>query len=273
MTELPQPQPEEIRVKSFPDFIKQVGQVLGSLQTEGHSRSPSLTRAYWRGQLAVRKLVPFAFRCEGDREFKSRRETEQLLDFQHIAPARQTGCPGKDEHLDWLALAQHNGLPTRLLDWSESPLVAAFFAIERENGNSDSADSAVWALNPKKMNSIISVEDGLFPVASDDVQLAAHAAFNKSKPHLDGKVLAIVPCHFFPQQVGQQSCFTIHGNDTPLETYPEAASFLKRLVIPANIKLEMRQHLTELSIRRHHLFLDLPNLAREVRERYNEAEN
>ena len=267
------PQSKIIRIESFSAFIKEVGKVVSSLQTEDNLRSPSLTRAYWRGQLADHKLVPFAFRGNGDREFKSRRETEQLLDFQHIAPARQTGCPEKGEHLDWLALAQHNGLPTRLLDWSESPLVAAFFAIERENRKSDLEDSVVWALNPKKMNSIISAEDGLYPVRSPDVESAADAAFDSRKPYLAGDVLAIVPCHFFPQQVGQQSCFTIHGNDTPLETHPKAESFLTQLVIPADIKRDIRQHLTDLSVRRHHLFPDLPNLAREIRERYNEAEH
>jgi hypothetical protein len=48
----------------------------------------------------------------------------------------------KDDELEWLALMQHHGAPTRLLDFTWSPYVAAFFALERAT-----SDAAIWAVN------------------------------------------------------------------------------------------------------------------------------
>ncbi len=52
-----------------------------------------------------------------------------------------------DEHdlLGWLSLMQHYGAPTRLLDWSESPFVATYFAYEQPSNS----DGAIYALNPR----------------------------------------------------------------------------------------------------------------------------
>ncbi len=54
---------------------------------------------------------------------------------------------------EWISLAQHYRVPTRLLDWSENPLVALYFAVEvDEDSNGAQVDGRVWALNPLQLN-------------------------------------------------------------------------------------------------------------------------
>ena len=56
--------------------------------------------------------------------------------------------PDLDDDFQWLALMQHHGAPTRLIDFTWSPYVAAFFALERTQG-----DGVVWAINPARVDS------------------------------------------------------------------------------------------------------------------------
>src|SRR5215467_10224275 len=55
--------------------------------------------------------------------------------------------PAPDDDFQWLALMQHHGAPTRLIDFTWSPYVAAFFALERSVG-----DGVVWAMNPARVD-------------------------------------------------------------------------------------------------------------------------
>ena len=69
-------------------------------------------------------------------------EIELLLEFQQGAHQSSGFVPLFNEVLDWLALMQHYGAPTRLLDWTRSPYVALYFALEKAD-----KESAVWAIN------------------------------------------------------------------------------------------------------------------------------
>lgn len=88
------------------------------------------------------------FRCSP--EILVGREAWILRQFQRRAHHYINDPPSVDERLEWLALIQHFGGPTRLLDFSHSFYVAAFFAIDRAEG-----DAAVWGVNLSRIERIL----------------------------------------------------------------------------------------------------------------------
>jgi hypothetical protein len=89
------------------------------------------------------RVHPDAWKDQEDRALRIfKRKAHQFL--SHI--------PEPDDDFQWLALMQHHGAPTRLLDFTWSPYVAAFFALESATG-----DAAVWALNPFEISSSPSI--------------------------------------------------------------------------------------------------------------------
>ena len=99
------------------------------------------------------KLIPKVGRINFEWRHKSVKNAEKymLSLFKQRAIPFLTFSPRND--WEWLALAQHYGLPTRLLDWSRNPLVAAFFAVKEES----ETDSAIYILESKKYP--ISIEE------------------------------------------------------------------------------------------------------------------
>jgi hypothetical protein len=90
-------------------------------------------------------LCPSALRFED--ESQRLRALQSLRDFRRLQEYRLPKAPRADELFKWLQLAQHYGLPTRLLDWTQSPTVALYFATtDTEN------DGIVYAMKPRELN-------------------------------------------------------------------------------------------------------------------------
>ena len=106
---------EEI-INSFEDFHDKV------------ASWPSQTRYYFRGMSRSHyELYPSLGRGNGDRTGYYD-EKRLIKEFRNQAITYLDKVPNND--WEWLALAQHHGLPTRLLDWTTNPLVALYFAVK-----------------------------------------------------------------------------------------------------------------------------------------------
>jgi hypothetical protein len=83
----------------------------------------------------------------------TRQEARILRVFKRKAHQFLEQPPESDDDFQWLALMQHHGAPTRLIDFTWSPYVAAFFALERTIG-----DGVIWALNPSRIDSSLALK-------------------------------------------------------------------------------------------------------------------
>lgn len=225
---------------------------------------------FWRGHARIDwSLTPEVFRSPPWGHHYP--EVTLIRTFMGQAESRTQRSPTHDDFVGWLILARHFGLPTRLLDWSMSPLVALFFAVETHHDS----DGALWALNPGGLNQDMIAEDRLLIVDDPPVRELVSLAFEPDPGvHLEastrtaGRVLAVGAREIDPRVMVQQGAFTIHSDETnlaakKLEGYPWLVGFR----VKREAKAILRESLWRLGITRSGLFPDLGTLAHDLKHR------
>lgn len=197
----------------------------------------------YRGVKSVKfPLIPKIGRVAPPDAIGSREQNEQeiLRLFKERAFQYLDFTPRND--WDWLAVGQQYGLPTRLLDWTENPLVACFFAVNESTED----DGVIYAY---RNDSYISVDE-------------------HPDPFRYKKVGKFVPRHLVQRITTQGGLFTIHPN--PHE--PFESTDMEKIIVPREIHAELRAMLNKYGVNQFSLFPSLDGLAAHIEWRQSKRE-
>jgi hypothetical protein len=178
--------------------------------------------------------------------------------FMLKAHTRYGQCPTERDYAGWLFLMQHYRLPTRLLDWTESAMIAAFFAVN----DHPEEDGALWALNPFALNANQIRKNSILSAIGSTLPIFRAPFVEKSSEQ--SVTAAVAGRELDIRMLIQQSVFTIHGTVTPIEAIPGADNFTRWLLVPADSKALIRRQLRTLGVSLHTLFPDLEHLASDL---------
>lgn len=227
-------------------------------------------------------LTPFLYR----HPFQKKPDDYVELERQLMARFRQRSIPyhSRDLRDDWdtLFFMQHYGVPTRLLDWTENPLIALHFALMSAPFNTTRKNvrphykksAAVWVLDPSAWNSCalrhISYKGG--PLAPGDEALKGHSPLATSAS-MGRFPVALYGAHNSSRIVAQQGVFVIFGQERiAMERLLGTNDFSERelikvTILPSRIP-SMRNSLLRHGITESLVFPDLEGLARETKRHF-----
>lgn len=225
-------------------------------------------RKHWPLVPKIRRITQEAWQMGND----AREE------FSLHAATLHYGFPLPANEWDMYFLMQHYGAPTRLLDWTESPMAALYFALRDNPGL---YDSAVWVLDPGELNEISMKDATIIAPSAVGVDPKRVKAISGWLPKLYAVTpksrRAKYPVAVFPSDVawrmnGQRSRFTVHGDEkygfrrfTKGKNPP-----LRRIVIPAHAARAMLAEVKNYGIDETVLFPDLEGLGRALTTKYSD---
>jgi len=208
---------------------------------------PNTSRQILRGQAGDWDLLPKLFR-DREREPHALKELgERLLaDFKARSPYLLPSTP--TDEMDWLSLAQHHGLPTRLLDWTANPLIALFFAVEKPHAKTPT----VW----------------IYDATEHQLKAGLYLKEGSQSPEL---TTLLQPGRHSQRVTAQAGWHTVHGLDgnqqiVPMNKMEFHSERLTKVLVNRNQAKAIRAELKDMGIDHATVYGDLTSICRAIQD-------
>lgn len=201
-----------------------------------------------------------------------------MEEFVKRAPIMCEASPAGDEERakwEWYFMMRHHGAATRLLDWTDGALIALYFAVKDNCGDTD---AAVWVLDPYELNKLAIGKKWVIPPSATGIETIWRKKLAKWLPDRFPKryrpfprqAVAVEPTHSVRRMSSQHSCFTIHGSDPDALDRLEDTKWLwlRKIIIPKSAVYSMEKELRDCGIDESTIFPDLDGLARSISARW-----
>jgi len=263
-------------VRNVSAFLSVINKLRSDWPQDNDVKSRGDERALWfRGQQDASwglspKLHRPEYRKADENEIRHEFQSRGLQLIQGRMPTTQ---------YEWYFLMQHYEVPTRLLDWTDNPLIALFFSIYERKPTESRSDAVVWVVDPWWLNAInreLKKKEIEGPLLSDWEEAGSYLpdlerAFAGKRTRMKFPA-AIDPPHVDRRLSVQGSHFMIFGTKRDLaetkELTADKKARLAKIIIPAGGVKTIESELENLGINVATVFPDLIALGKYLKARW-----
>ena len=259
--------------------IKSVSSLLSNIKGDKErlrQQMPFTPKVWFRGlRDQSRTLIPTFHRYE----YRPEDEIHLMNLFKQNAYEFLDYTP--NNQWEWMFLMRHHGLPSRLMDWSENPIIGLYFAVRpRATVEQETTDGVLWCMLPSRLDNwaigwpennpaipMFTAEEAEWPLGENEAisnYLPLTIRQRPSEPQNRPPPAAGICVRTNRRMQVQLGVFTIHHADiTPLENVGDG-SHIWRYKIPRDRKRNILEELRIMGITERALFPNLDNVAKEA---------